>query len=422
MPVFVLGLNHISAPLKVRERLVFSVEDLQAALQDLLGQAGVEEASIISTCNRTELYTVVSEPAAAEAVHAWLARARDVESGWLGNYVYRHFDEDAIRHLLQVSAGLDSLVLGEPQILGQVKSGYIEARNAGGLGRVLGRAYQHAFAVAKQVRTDTAIGANPVSVAFAATSLAKQIFGQLSDNRALLIGAGETVELCARHLREQGIKSMVIANRTLERAEALAHQVDAKAVTLSEIPEHLPSCDIVIASTASPLPILGKGSVERALKLRKHRPMFMVDLAVPRDIEPEVEKLRDVFLYTVDDLREVIDENLRSRQEAAREAQKIIDLQVERFTQWLRAQDGLDVLRSYRRRAEQHRDEVLLRALQRVSKGEDPAAAMQYLAHTLTNRLIHAPTAGIRDAAGRGDENDLDAARRLLDIGDEEIS
>lgn len=420
MPVFVLGLNHVSAPLDVRERLVFPVEALQPGLAELTAQPGVIEAAIISTCNRTELYTVLAEQAAAERVEHWLAAAHDVSPEWLAPYVYRHFDQAALAHMLRVSAGLDSLVLGEPQILGQAKTAYMEARNAGSLGRVLERAFQHNFAAAKQVRSETAIGSNPVSVAFAAVSLARQIFGDLSASRALLIGAGETIELCARHLREQGLSEIVIANRTVARAEGVARQFSAKAISLGDIPDHLPQSDIVISSTAAPLPILGKGSVERALKLRRRKPMFMVDLAVPRDIEPQVEQLSDVYLYTVDDLHEVIDENLRSRQEAAREAEAIIELQVERFYEWLRAQDGLELLLGYRRGAERHREEILEKALRRLEHGEEPAEALRYLAHTLTNRLIHAPTRGLREAAGRGDQAGLAQARDLLDIRDEE--
>jgi len=422
MPVFALGLNHISAPLEVRERLVFPAGEVQVALKELREQPGVEEAAILSTCNRTELYTLVSDEQAMATVREWLCRVRGVDAKWLSPYLYGHLGPEAVRHLLRVSAGLDSLILGEPQILGQAKAAYVEASNAGTLGRVLDRAFQHAFSVAKQVRTETAIGANPVSVAFAAVSLAKQIFGDLKDNSALLIGAGEMIELCGRHLKEQGLQRIVIANRTVERAQALADELGGKAISLTEIPDNLAACDIVIASTASPLPILGKGSVERALKERKHRPMFLVDMAVPRDIEPEVEQLKDAYLYTVDDLREVIDENLRSRQEAAREAEQIVIVQVGRFMEWLRAQDGLDVLRRYRTQAECHRDEILAKALQRLARGDDPAQALAFLANTLTNRLIHAPTRAIRDAAGQGDMESLAALRRLLDIRDEEPS
>jgi glutamyl-tRNA reductase len=321
---------------------------------------------------------------------------------------------------LRVSAGLDSLVLGEPQILGQTKAAYAEASSAGTLGRTLERAFQHAFTTAKQVRTETAIGANPVSVAFAAVTLAKQIFGDISTKTALLIGAGETIELTARHLREHGLRRMLIANRTPERAQTLAEALHADIIELGQMPEKLHLGDIVIASTASPLPLLGKGMVERALKQRKHRPMFMVDLAVPRDIEPEAGQLDDVYLYTVDDLREVIEENLRSRQQAAQQAEEIVELQVERFMEWMRGQDAVSTVRRFREHAEHQRDEVLRRALHRLAKGEPPQRVLEYLARALTNKLIHAPTCGIRKAAERGELELIEAAKALLDVDDED--
>jgi glutamyl-tRNA reductase len=422
MPIFALGVNHVSAPVEVRERLAFASEELAETLRDLVAQPEVEEAVIISTCNRTEIYAVCSGEQATQTLRDWLCRWRNVDRAWLEAYLYEYVDSDAVRHLLRVSAGLDSLVLGEPQILGQTKAAYQDACDAGSVGRVLDRAFQNAFAVAKQVRTDTEIGANAVSVAFAAVSLAKQIFGDLSTNKALLVGAGDTIELCARHLKEQGLRGMIIANRTLERAQALGAAVGAEAIPLGAVPDRLAECDIVITSTASQLPILGKGSVERALKRRRHRMMFMVDLAVPRDIEPEVEQLKDVYLYTVDDLREVIDENLRSRQRAAREAEDMVGRQVEQFMAWQRAQTGLDVLRRYRQQAERERDEVLERALKRLARGEAPADTLAYLANTLTNRLIHTPTRAIRKAAEAGNRNHLVALSRLLDIRDEEES
>ena len=421
MPFFTLGLNHRSAPLQVRERVVFNVDALPAALRDMAARAGVEEAAIISTCNRTEIYASTEDPQAAERLRGWLAQSHNLDPDWLAPHLYAHRDGEALRHLLRVSAGLDSLVLGEPQILGQAKDAYLEALNAGTMGRLLGRAFQHAFATAKQVRTETAIGSSPVSVAFAAVSLAKQIFGDLSAKTALLIGAGEMIELTARHLHQQGVRALVIANRTAERAQNLATAVGGKAVSLEEIPEQLVHSDIVISSTAAPLPILGKGAVERALKRRRHRPIFMVDMAVPRDIEPQVGELADVYLYAVDDLKGVIDEGLRSRQEAAVQAEQIIDLQVERFMAWLRGQEAIATLRRFRDQAGAHRDEVLERARRRLARGESPEATLQYLAHTLTNHLLHAPTIGIREAAGQGDHALVEAARTLLAIDDKDL-
>ncbi|HEX5514299.1 MAG TPA: glutamyl-tRNA reductase [Gammaproteobacteria bacterium] len=420
MPIFALGVNHISAPVEVREQLAFAADELADRLRELITQPGIGEVAIVSTCNRTEIYAVLESDAAKQTLLQWLCRTHKVGADWLSQYLYQYSGADAVRHLLRVCAGLDSMVLGEPQILGQTKTAYQDACAAGTVGRILGRMFQNAFSVAKQVRTETAIGANPVSVAFAAVSLAKQIFGDMSANTAMLIGAGDTIELCARHLKEQGVHKMIIANRTVERAEMVAAAVGGEAIALGDIANRLAECDIVISSTASPVPVLGKGTVERAIKRRRHRLMFMVDLAVPRDIEPEVEKLKDVYLYTVDDLRDVIDENLRSRQQAAVEADEIVSLRVERFMAWQRAQDGIDILRQYREQAERDRDLVLERALRRLAGGEAPADTLAYLAHTLTNRLIHTPTTAIRAAAEAGDREHLAALSQALDISDED--
>lgn len=422
MPIFTLGVNHVSAPVEVRERLAFATDEITDRLRELIIEPNIDEAAIISTCNRTEIYTVIEHESAKQTLLQWLCRSRKVGEDWLSNYLYEYSGADAVRHLLRVSAGLDSLVLGEPQILGQAKTAYQDACDAGTVGRTLSRMFQNAFSVAKQVRTETAIGANPVSVAFAAVSLARQIFGDMSTNTAMLIGAGDTIELCARHLKDQGVRKMIIANRTVERAETLAKAVSGEAIALGDMADRLSECDIVISSTASPLPVLGKGTVERALKQRRHRLMFMVDLAVPRDVEPEVEQLKDVYLYTVDDLHDVIDENLRSRQQAAHEADEIVSMRVEQFMAWQRAQDNVDILRLYREQAEQNRDLVLGRAMRRLARGDSPGDTLVYLANTLTNRLIHTPTTAIRAAAEAGDQAHLAALSRALDIPDEDKS
>jgi len=419
MPLCAIGLNHISAPLDVRERLVFPLETLQDALQLLTGTEGVQEAAVISTCNRTEIYAVVESSAAAEQMVNWLAASHQVDTVWLRRYLYIHHDRHVVRHLLRVTPGLDSLIMGEPQIGGQTKAAYLEAVTAGTVGPVLDRLFQHAFTVSKRIRTETGIGANPVSVAFAAVTLARQIFGDLSRSTALLVGAGETIELTARHLHQQGVRRFIVANRSQERARELAAAHDGSAIELSQLPDALVEADIVIASTASPLPLLGKGSVERALKRRRHRPIFMVDIAVPRDIEPEVAELDDVYLYTVDDLREVIEENLRSRHHAADEAEQIIDLQADRFMTWLRSLESVPAIRNFRDRATDHRDQVLQKALRRLERGEQPEQVLEYLAHTLTNRLLHVPTTRLRQAGEDGEQALMDAARRLLDIDDD---
>ena len=415
MPLLALGLNHKTAPVDIRERLTFGPDIIVAALRSALEQPEIEEAAILSTCNRTELYCALNSDE-TENVRNWLASFHGLELETISPYLYCHEGRDAVKHLLSVASGLDSMVLGEPQILGQVKAAYQTANQAAATRKLLGRLFQHTFSVAKQVRTDTAIGSSPVSVAFAAVSLARQIFSDLSSQTALLIGAGETVELAARHLHQHGIGRMIVANRTVERAHTLASQFDAYAIALTEIPAHLAEADIVISSTASPLPVLGKGAVESALKKRKHQPMFMVDIAVPRDIEAEVGDLDDVYLYTVDDLDEVIQENLRSRQEAADQAIEIIDLHVDEFMGWVQSLDAVDMIRGYRQQAEVTRDEVLQRAMKLMESGKPPEEALRFLAHTLTNKLLHTPSTKIRQAGFDGQWELLDAANALFQI------
>jgi glutamyl-tRNA reductase len=411
-----LGLNHKTAPIDIRERLSFGPDIVVGALRSLAEQAGAGEAVIVSTCNRTEVYCAGAD-LDGDALRQWVSRFHGVDGGIVGPYLYAYRDKEAVAHLFEVASGLDSMILGEPQILGQVKSAFQTAQNAGAVGKLLGRLFQCTFALAKQVRTDTAIGSSPVSVAFAAVSLARQIFADLSAQTALLIGAGETIELAARHLHQHGLGRMIVANRTVERAHGLAAQFDGYAIALTEIPVHLPEADIVISSTASPLPILGKGTVESALKKRRHRPVFMVDIAVPRDIEPEVAELEDVYLYTVDDLEEVIQDNLRSRQEAAEQAREIIETHAEEFMGWLRSLDALSVIQDFRSRAEAIRDEVLDKALRQVSAGKSPEEALQFLANTLTNKLLHAPSTQLRAAGSNGQTQLLEAASTLFQLG-----
>jgi glutamyl-tRNA reductase len=415
MKLLAVGLNHKTAPIEVRERLTFGPDIIAGALRDLKGHQGVHEAVVLSTCNRTELYCAVAD-GGEETVRAWLGGFHGIEAERLNPYLYAYAEREAILHLLRVASGLDSMVLGEPQILGQVKSAFQTAADCTATGKLLCRLFQHAFSVAKTVRTDTAIGSSPVSVAFAAVSLARQIFSDLSKQTALLIGAGETIELAARHLHQNGIGRIVVANRTVERAHELAAQFDGFAIALTEITNHLAEADIVISSTASPLPVLGKGAVERALKARRHRPMFMVDIAVPRDIEPEVATLSDVYLYTVDDLQGVVDEGLRSRQEAAVQAEEIIAFHAEEFLAWMRSLDAAGLIQDYRQRAEQLRDEVLERAQRQLDAGKSPAEVLSFLAHTLTNKLLHAPSTRLRQAARDGDAEILEAANELFQL------
>ena len=412
MAIITLGLNHQTAPISVRERLAVPQDFFVNTLRRLRDLQGVEEAAILSTCNRTEFYCGVSDRS-PESLVDWIAHEQRVNREDFQRYLYTHTDSSTIRHMFRVASGLDSMVLGEPQILGQMKSAYQTATEAGTIGKTLGKLFQHTFAAAKKVRTDTAIGNSPVSVAFAAIRLAQRIFEDLSQQTAILIGAGETIELTARHLTESRIGELIIANRTYDRAHLLAQQFNGFAISLSELPQHLARADIVVSSTGSALPLLGKGSVESALKARKHKPMFMVDLAVPRDIEPEVAHLRDVYLYTVDDLRNTIEENMRSRQEAAKHAEEIIDIEVSHFLNWLRSQGATSTIRDLRTQAEQLRDEALFKALQDLKRGQDPQQILEVLALQLTNKLTHLPSTQLKHA-GIHERHDLIAAAREL--------
>ncbi|WP_417535469.1 glutamyl-tRNA reductase [Methylophaga sp.] len=417
MHLVTYGINHNTAPVHIRELFAFDASMLPAALSNLHEDDSILEVVILSTCNRTEIYCCI-DGESDNHILAWLHDYHQQEEGAVTPYLYHYQQADAIRHLMRVACGLDSMVLGEPQILGQLKDAYSQSLNANTLGKSLGRLFQHAFAVAKQVRTDTAIGNSPVSVAFAAVSLAKQIFSELADSTALLIGAGETIELVARHLYDNGIKRIIIANRTIERAHNLATQVDGYAISLSELPVHLAEADIVVSSTASQLPILGKGAVERALKVRKRKPIFMVDIAVPRDIEAEVGLLDDIYLYCVDDLKEIIEENLQSRRDAALQAEEIIDTQVDHFQAWLRTQDAVPVIRAIRDNAEEISKHSLERAIKQLEQGMPAEQAMTELARTLTNRLLHEPSRQLRHSGFDEEGQLLNAARRLFNIKD----
>lgn len=427
MSLFILGINHTTAPVEIRERVAFAPERLASALDEVIKVPGIGEVAILSTCNRTELYCCQEpelETAQAGETHNriinWLANYHQLNQEDLQDYIYIHPDHESIRHILRVATGLDSLILGEPQILGQLKDAYHKASQTGTLGTLLDRLFQHTFSVAKQVRTDTKIGASPVSVAFAAVSLSKQIFGDLKEQTALLIGAGETIELAARHLHDNKIGRMIIANRTIEHAHNLALEFDAYAIALSELPSHLAEADIIISSTASPEPILNKQDVQQALKSRKHQPMFMVDIAVPRDIEPDVSELEDVYLYTVDDLQNVISDNLKSREKAAIQAEEIIDMQVKHFIAWMKSLNAVQTIREFRQQAETSRDEVLQKARHQLEQGVSSEEVLQFLAHTLTNKLIHNPSANLKLAGSEGRMELIRAMRELYDLNNPE--
>ncbi|KAA6183233.1 glutamyl-tRNA reductase [Thiohalocapsa marina] len=417
MTILTLGLNHKTAPVDIRERLTFGPDVIVGALRGLTEQTPVDEVVILSTCNRTEMYCAIDGRDTEGALRNWLGRFHGIEPQLFAPHLYAHEDREAVRHLLRVASGLDSMVLGEPQILGQVKAAFQTACDSGSAGRMLGRMFQHTFSVAKQVRTDTAIGSSPVSVAFAAVSLARQIFSDLSKQTALLIGAGETIELAARHLHQHGIGRIIVANRTVERAHNVAQQFDGYAIALTELASHLPEADIVVSSTASPLPVLGKGVVERALKQRRHRPVFMVDIAVPRDIEPEVGDLNDVYLYTVDDLQGVVEEGMRSRQQASEQAMEIIEVHTEEFMAWVRSLDAVSLIQDYRSNAERIRDQMVERAQRHLAAGKPADEVVCQLAHTLTNKLLHSPSVRLRRAGREGQSDLLDAANELFQLG-----
>lgn len=420
MNLIALGINHNCAAVEVRERVAFAPEQVGEALVDVCNAAGVEEVVILSTCNRTELYAIVPEGTrvgdkAVELID-WLANYHHLSAHELHRFAYLHEDAQAVRHLVQVASGLDSMVLGEPQIFGQLKSAFAVASEAGTVGSEFTRLFQRVFSIAKRVRTDTAIGENPVSVAYAAVDLAGHIFSDLTHCSALLVGAGETIELVARHLVGAGVREIVIANRTLGRARELAQKFGADAVLLADIPLQLTNADIVITSTASQLPILGKGAVEQALKVRKHRPFLMIDIAVPRDIESQVGELNDVYLYTVDDLREIVDQNLRSRSSEARKADGIIDEGVRLYTEEVRSLAAVDTVKEYRMMAEQLREQELQRAQRALARGDDPTQILAQLSRAITNKLIHAPTTGLKQASIEGRQDIINNARKLLGL------
>ncbi|MBU6517660.1 MULTISPECIES: glutamyl-tRNA reductase [Pantoea] len=417
MTLLALGINHKTAPVALRERVSFTPDTLDQALNSLLSQPMVQSGVVLSTCNRTELYLSVEQQTdLQEQLVRWLCEYHDLREEDVRNSLYWHQDNAAVSHLMRVASGLDSLVLGEPQILGQVKKAHADSSRDHALSSELERMFQKTFSVAKRVRTETEIGASAVSVAFAACSLARQIFESLSSVNVLLVGAGETIELVARHLREHSVRKLMIANRTRERAQLLADEVGAEVIGLADIETRLADADIIISSTASPLPIIGKGMVERALKARRNQPMLLVDIAVPRDVEPEVGKLANAYLYSVDDLQAIIEQNMAQRKAAAVQAESIVVQESGEFMAWLRAQSAGETIREYRAQADDVRAELQERALAALRQGADAEKVLQELAHKLTNRLIHAPTKSLQQAARDGDSERLQILRDSLGL------
>ena len=415
MSLVVLGLNHRTAPVEVRERVVFDAARLAPALHDLCARPGVQEGVIVSTCNRTEVYCAVdgSHPRLGNWLEDYQHTGHDLE-----DCCYELHGPAAVQHVFAVAAGLDSLIIGEPQILGQLKDAYRAAHDAGTAGPMLNKLFQATFAVAKRVRTETRIGASAVSVASAGVQLARRIFAGFEQHTALLIGAGEMIELTARHLHAQGLKRMIIANRSVNRAQDLAVEFKASAITLDALAEHLPQADIVISSTASPVPVVTFEATKAAILARRRKPMFMVDIAVPRDIEPRVAELEDVYLYTIDDLKQVVDDNLRSRHEEAEEARALVSGEVERFMSSLRTLDAVPTIRQLRTRAEITRQQTLEQARRLMAAGKHEQA-LEFLSNTLTHRLLHAPSSALRDAGEHGDAMLINAAHRLFDLDEE---
>lgn len=409
-----IGINHETAPVAIREQVAFSPERLIEALKSLRDHGLAQGSAILSTCNRSELYLTHHQQDHHPIQH-WLHDFFNISPQTLTPYTYVYQGREAVLHINRVAAGLNSLVLGEPQILGQMKDAYAFSREANTLNGLLDRLFQHVFNTAKQVRTETTIGSNPVSVAFAAVTLARQIFGDLHHKNVLLIGAGQTIELAARHLKEQHVQQIIIANRTLANASSLAQEIDGKAISLADMPQHLHTADIIISSTASTLPILGKGAVESAIHKRRNKPMLLIDIAVPRDIEVEVNQIDNVYLYTVDDLVGIVEENRKNREQAAQDAEAIIQLKTNHFMQqWRLLSDATPLIRDFRHHAEQLRDEALAQALKALSAGQDSEAVLRKLAHQLTNKLTHAPCLAIREAGNQGSEHLLQSARTLL--------
>ncbi|AXF76017.1 glutamyl-tRNA reductase [Erwinia tracheiphila] len=417
MTLLALGINHKTAPVTLRERVAFSQESLDQALDSLLAQPLVQGGVVLSTCNRTELYlSVEQQENLQEQLVQWLCDYHRLSADDVRASLYWHHGNEAVSHLMRVASGLDSLVLGEPQILGQVKKAFADSHRGLPLASELERMFQKSFSVAKRVRTETDIGTSAVSVAFAACTLARKIFESLSTVNVLLVGAGETIELVARHLNEHRVQKLMIANRTYARARQLAEEVDAEVIGLADIDDHLAEADIIISSTASPLPIIGKGMVERALKKRRNQPMLLVDIAVPRDVEPEVGKLANAYLYSVDDLQVILESNMARRKAAAVQAESIVAQESSEFMSWLRAQSAVETIRDYRSQADLVRKELEVRALAALQQGDDPQSVLRDMAYKLTRRLIHTPTKSLQQAARDGDTERLQILRDSLGL------
>ena len=413
MPLFTIGISHHTAPIEIREKVAIARTEYANRVNELCALPGVEEVIILGTCNRTEIYCLSTETGKSELAD-WIHRVNDIPAGHLEKHFYSFEGEEAARHLIRVASGLDSLVLGETQILGQLKDAWQQAHDAGSLGKVLDRLFQHTFAAAKSIRTNSGIGDHPVSVAYTAVVLARQIFGQLRSQTVVLVGAGEMVQLCGRYLRDHGVANLLIVNRSRAKAEELAAELGATAMTLDKLAEALPQADILISSTASQNPVISHKDVKAALRKRRHRPMFLVDIAVPRDIEPAVSKLKDVYLYTIDDLQQVVDENMQQRNKAAESAGIDIDEAVTGFMRWLYGIRAARTLKRIREQSHQFEKGLIERAVRRLEAGQDASEVLEQLTSTLTNKILHLPSKRLREAAENQDYEVLKAADRIF--------
>lgn len=414
MNLYALGINHETAPVDIRETVSFSADKILNALQELKNQGLTTENIILSTCNRSEIYFTVKDKQ-AEQVIAWLHQFFELADKQLEPYIYLYEDLEAVKHIMRVATGLNSLVLGEPQILGQLKDAYNLAQKSNTINHNLDKLFQHVFRTAKQVRTDTEIGSSAVSVAFAAVSLVRQFYGDMPAQTAVLVGAGETIELVARHLKEAQIGRIIIANRTLDRAQALAERVDGYAIELTDLAAHLHEADIIIASTGSPDTIIRPQMIENALKKRKNSPIFMVDIAVPRDIDANISKIKNTYLYSVDDLQDIIASNRQSRQDAAEKAEDIIELQANKFiSQHLAVQKVNPIIKDFRAQAENAKQKLLAKAKHRLELGDNPVEILEKLAHQLTNKILHTPSKNLFAAGLEGNQSVIEKAENLL--------
>lgn len=414
MPLLVVGTSHRTAPLEIREKLAFSRDDYVAKINLLRTLPGVEEVLVLSTCNRTEIYAIVL-PDDKDCLSRWLQQTAGLDDQQARECIYTHQDAHAVNHLFKVASGLDSLVLGEPQIVGQLKEARHKAIEAGGAGKLIDRLFQHAFATSKVVRHHTGISEHPVSVAYITMVLARQIFGDLSSKKVLLVGAGEMISLCGRHFQEQGVSELIIANRSLSRAQTLAGEFGGRAIALKDLGDVLPEADILISSTAARLPVISREAIHAALQARRRQPMFLVDIAVPRDMEPSIADLDDAYLYTIDDLQQVADQNTAQRNRAAKDADKLVKTAVEEFMRWLHGARAAKFLKRLRDHAEKSSVELVTKALNQIKAGKDPEQVVQQLANTLINRILHIPSTRLRQAAERQKYDILKAADWLFE-------